>query len=1353
MNFLRRKVANEDGVPAPKAEGKQAETPTPTGDNDTCNDPPSSVGVDAAVAPTGGVNGEAVVNVNGSMAGHGEGRTSEIDATGVAKDMQKMEMEDEDEDGASQHQRRLSTVSLTSNKDDPISPPQQPQMVSQTPATPKVEPGKENADDNDGEHDESEGEYTDDDDDDDSEYTYETESEDEGEQTKKKGWFGFLGRRTKQTHKEEEEEEYTESEEEDEGHSSEVIEVQPNDKEMDDPRKSPKEADITQPSQQQQEDEQSESSEEGPTHPLLQSPEPPSPETKQLLLNGKQPNSTTSNNEQEESILMAQAIQRVQQRIQNNGGNLYAALDEQDQRLVDSLQGVSDEEKIREVVDKSMEEDEKNKRKAEDTAAAIGGEAGGCDGYVNVDKETNVVNTIDIEPLAHTAPSSLNGDGSALEPPTLDREPSERMEPAAVDISAQPSLDKEPSLHTEPSLDTEASLSAASKSAPAESATDETTTNNLIMDEVEDETKVSDSEDEYSDDDDEGEDEMPTVEDQRSLLSLGAEHDRVDVIKELLNDSPLVESLLAGVQGDIEREEDGGDESQQHHVVFVPPPLHAAVAHGSINAASCLLRMGADPSIRPVVPAQFLSHSYQPSPSRGGAGEDRNYRKYHEMSAWELAFGATIEIIDGEDVDAVENELEMAVIDEQPKRGWFGFGASPKEEEPTTIVEKSPCGKKRIKRKSPVTIAPRKQEGIKHAFTAEALRAIGSDEVNRLSQLLNAGMDSHMEVAGKTLVEWAKEMDAHGCSNLLGAGLVEEEEQEEVEQVEKQTKAPDDSEDVAPEPVEEAAPKQPVTQPEIPQEPAFIPEERLKGMSITDIQMLVQENTNLIPTLTSCLADLTAETSINSSILQDVTSGGRGGISSPAFVDLVRALKDQRVQAEEASQSWQGAWEEREDELDFFWEEVVDDRMREELGPMLSQVSSDPMQQYVPPEMANSLEYWTKRFVEVDAHMNKLRVSIAQLAQDSANQTADIGKHGMSGALNLTKSIRDEIKEFERQLELAKSGEGMCRRKIEIIQSRIVHNDPNYNGQPDKEELAMPPVAGTVEQLQEQHPEQAPAVYCDEHTHPESEDLDVGMEDYQLRAIVQQQKESGEASSILPPAAVEHEVEHQSEVNEEVMTEGEHHEDLQYETTSDGEDDIADEGSVHEDTYSEEVADDTPDLSQPDINESSSGSYDIVEALDATNEVRSIHEAVEEEDVDKSGGESVDESNDIVEEEENVEVEQEEAKIEQPADVEKPREVQPTSLNDWNDNDIVYSSKVNRQSQEPANATAATSTNKPSDAITEGMSTAIVVHTPNLQASSLPSQIWEILRRIVGFGRVVRTERYDDNNNPHIMIV
>ena len=106
---------------------------------------------------------------------------------------------------------------------------------------------------------------------------------------------------------------------------------------------------------------------------------------------------------------------------------------------------------------------------------------------------------------------------------------------------------------------------------------------------------------------------------------------------------------------------------------------------------------------------------------------------------------------------------------------------------------------------------------------------------------------------------------------------------------------------------------------EPPPRPTAILDERLSGFSLADIQTLVRENENLLPHLTACQNDLAAETSVSHSMLQDIeATGGKGGLSSNALLEIVRTLKDQRAQTEEAVTDWQRAWEEREDELDFF---------------------------------------------------------------------------------------------------------------------------------------------------------------------------------------------------------------------------------------------------------------------------------------------------------------------------------------------------------------------------------------------------------------------------------------------------
>jgi ankyrin repeat protein len=75
----------------------------------------------------------------------------------------------------------------------------------------------------------------------------------------------------------------------------------------------------------------------------------------------------------------------------------------------------------------------------------------------------------------------------------------------------------------------------------------------------------------------------------QSLLVLAAEHDRVDILKAILTDDECEKMTLmnSGI-----------------------PPLHIAISFGSTNATQSLLRMVADPSIRPNV-KEIKAHSEQ----------------------------------------------------------------------------------------------------------------------------------------------------------------------------------------------------------------------------------------------------------------------------------------------------------------------------------------------------------------------------------------------------------------------------------------------------------------------------------------------------------------------------------------------------------------------------------------------------------------------------------------------------------------------------------------------------------------------------------------------------------------------
>lgn len=842
----------------------------------------------------------------------------------------------------------------------------------------------------------SEEEYTDsDDDDDDDSDGYETDSdEEEGSPDKKKGWFSFL-RRKKQDE--------VESDEEDDDDGS---------------------GNSSQGSGGEKGDEaggldinlRATANDQHPT----------------------QPTTTATTEPLEEDILLTQAIQRVQQRIQSKGGNVYNALDESDKRLVDDLRGVEDESVLRKMVCERMEEEFAEK-----------------------------------DALAASAPDGALDEDDVITEPSLNTEPSLDTEPSVVTTLGDTNVDEEPL--TESSVETVE------------------TEESLNQNEQQQQRQHQEREplgQHHNHEDSESDDDEPTLEEQRSLLSLAAEHDRVDVIQELLGTDPsLQQSLLAGVshaEGDVSN--NSNDEALDG--VFVPPPLHAAVAHGSVNAASCLLRMGAVPSLRPVVPPIYLGRHYVPI-SSGGMEGDRNYKKYHGMSAWELAFGQLVRIDDADD-----GEIDSQYEEEEPpekKKGWFGFGSSKKNDEEAPyddeIIQDSSSNQPRYRRKLPLNISPAKLDGIRHAFTAEALRAIGSDEHERLMQLLDAGMDWNTEVAGKTLVGWAKEMDAKECCQLLKTQIDEEE---------KEGGDADDSDDGLNRcddlPVNGTANNTSAQHRNNESDTADIKsniqDERLVGLSPSDIGTLILENQNLISALTAFRDSLAEETYMYQNILRDVqASGGKGGLSSQSLLELVRSLKDHRQELDVASSNWQSDWEEREDELEFFWQEVLDDAIREEIARsgVLDQIDSSTA--CTGPIVVSSVEELVLRFHEVENRVTTLRSSIVSLAEENANHQQEIERIGMSGAMSLIKSLREEVSDLERKITQARSGEEVCRKKIEFIQHRLGHQQHHQSNE----------VLEDAEHQQQQ----------------EQQHLDESMDDYQLKAIVEQE------NSVNSPAPLE----------------------------------------------------------------------------------------------------------------------------------------------------------------------------------------------------------------------------------------
>jgi hypothetical protein len=683
--------------------------------------------------------------------------------------------------------------------------------------------------------------------------------------------------------------------------------------------------------------------------------------------------------------------------------------------------------------------------------------------------------------------------------------------------------------------------------------------------------------------------------------------------------------------------------------------------------------------------------------------EDRNYKKYHDMSAWELAFGSWV-VVDnnGDEDDDVEEEDEEEVTE---KRGWFGFGGSKKEDDDGDIIHQEHDiadndGKQRIiRRRQPLNIAPKKLEGIRHAFTAEALRAIGADEVDRLQQLLDSGMDSKMEVAGKSLEQWAIEMEAEGCCELLHVDK---------EEINSEDDPQDDVDESSPVANGNGSQHAQIAQPlhtskqiatsSNQQQPIITPiqDERLSGMSPKDILTLIQENENLIPALTTCRDDLAEETSACQNILRDVqASGGRGTLSSQSLLDLVHSLKERRREVEENVKGWQQAWEEREDELDFFWEEVLNDEWREHFAQSgILDVVSDASSMMSSGSLTTnaSVEDLSRRFCEVDNRVNTLRSSIANLAEECGRYQVEVEEAGLSGALSLTKSLRDELKEMERQLSEAKSGEAICRRKIELIQERL---------------------SRSTEEVQESA--QNGYIPAEQHGHGTSDS-----------PPAEQGVGGGEVSNV-PQTFADREVLEGAAYAEAYVHRGMERESNvldQYEASNGEDHSLVESASPPESHHANEAIGNDSAVNEDGDDESKDF---VVVANGADETIRA--EAVGEREAEIDDGKVLDDD--------------------EPHEIDTSASFASGDLDFQEEHDESID-EIDTPKRPPESAFDAL---KPSDALKSGMSTAIVVRQPTGHAGSLSLQLWELLRRIVGLGRTPSNYRTQSESSTNIMIV
>jgi hypothetical protein len=318
------------------------------------------------------------------------------------------------------------------------------------------------------------------------------------------------------------------------------------------------------------------------------------------------------------------------------------------------------------------------------------------------------------------------------------------------------------------------------------------------------------------------------------------------------------------------------------------------------------------------------------------------------------------------------------------------------------------CNSPRRKVVEPVDIPPSKREGIRHAFTAESLRCIGADEVDRLRMLLASGMPAEIDIGGKDLYEWAKEMDAIQCQALLRPS------------------------DVAYHDDSNTAKEKEIAQ----LHGSFVLDRRETEDSIHHLTNRLDELESLGNALSISLDGLAEEISVCNGLL--LMGGGASALASH-----VRSLKSTKERKMDELTRIEESWENSEDELAYWVKEGGAEAVKiaESMQPThrLARRASLPLP--TTDEEAESQKVQLKaQIAATEVKIRKLRASIQDLSEACARELEEVDKRGLLGGINMVRGLREEIRDLDFVLSEAKNGEATCRTKISLIQSKIDAN-------------------------------------------------------------------------------------------------------------------------------------------------------------------------------------------------------------------------------------------------------------------------------------------------------------------------
>jgi len=344
----------------------------------------------------------------------------------------------------------------------------------------------------------------------------------------------------------------------------------------------------------------------------------------------------------------------------------------------------------------------------------------------------------------------------------------------------------------------------------------------------------------------------------------------------------------------------------------------------------------------------------------------------------------------------------------------------------------------------PNNLSPSIIEKLKHAFTAEALRAIGSDESERIQQLISGGMPPTEKVGDLSLYEWAVELKAVKCQQLLRieehfAGANETEEVDTTSEIQQELDASLQTSGES-----TISPSLAVVEKEGAvfevSDDTMISGRRKQVSPLEFLHIQLEEQQNLVVTLSACLDRFLEESSIYKAVL--FADSKSKSFSKAGLLQKVKQLKASKAKLNLELQYYEEQWKEAEEDMIYLEEEIRSFWLQQnivmtsddfEIIDAAAIVNEEDSSSDLPKEDERTSANAASQLFACQDKVRKLRASIADLGEENARNHAEIENLGLGGTVRLAKTMLEELHEVEYGVSRAKAAEAYCRGRIDML--------------------------------------------------------------------------------------------------------------------------------------------------------------------------------------------------------------------------------------------------------------------------------------------------------------------------------